>query len=24
MYYLVGTDHNGVPAYLTRSDCDGF
>jgi hypothetical protein len=24
MYYLVSTDHNGMAAYLTRSDCVGF
>jgi hypothetical protein len=22
MYYLVTVDHNGMAAYLTRSDCE--
>jgi hypothetical protein len=24
MYYSVRADHNGMAAYLTRSDCEGF
>jgi hypothetical protein len=23
MYYLVGADHNGMAAHLTRCDCEG-